>query len=466
MKYLLVYAPITTNNNDPYNPKFWAAESLMILVENMVMAGQVNRDFENQVSRFGDTVNTRRPRDFAALRKGGIGDPVVQQPAISDNVAIVLNQIPHVTFPIYDIEQSYSFQDLIDTYMYPGMIAMARFYDQCLAAQVYQFLPNIAGHLNLLDSTTAKQTILEAQKVMTTNKVPLDGRNVLIGQNTQAEFLQLDLFNAAYAVGDNGQALANGTLGRKLGLNFWTSQNTPFVPNNASAIAKLGAVNNPGVGYAAGTTILAVDTFPSAVAVGQWVSIAGDDTPQLITAQSGTNTTSITIFPGLLRGVADNATITAYAVTATTAAYTGQNGTVIGYGKAISVSSVAGVVPGQLVAFGGVTTSLYGVIAVDTVNVTITLDRPLDADIASGAVVGYGPTGSFNFAFHKDALTLASRPLALPRSNVKAAVQSYNGISVRVVIAYDKDYQCDCVTIDSLFGIKVLDKRLGAVLLG
>ena len=54
------------NDNDAFVPEKWAMEGLMQLEENMVIANMVHRDFENEVARFGDTVNTRKPGEFEA----------------------------------------------------------------------------------------------------------------------------------------------------------------------------------------------------------------------------------------------------------------------------------------------------------------------------------------------------------------------------------------------------------------
>lgn len=78
----------------------------------------------------------------------------------------------------------------------------------------------------------------------------------------------------------------------------------------------VGAINF-GAGYASGATVLAVDGFVGALAVHDYVTIAGSVvsgvlTHHRITAHSETtgNTTSITITPGLSGAVVDDAVIT------------------------------------------------------------------------------------------------------------------------------------------------------------
>ena len=77
-----------------------------------------------------------------------------------------------------------------------------------------------------------------------------------------------------------------------------------------------GAVNNV-AGYSTGATSITVDGFTGSLTVGDYVTIAGSAeatearlTRHLVTAATGSPTTSITISPGLSAAVADNAVVT------------------------------------------------------------------------------------------------------------------------------------------------------------
>jgi hypothetical protein len=96
------------------------------------------------------------------------------------------------------------------------------------------------------------------------------------------------------------------------------------------------------------------------------------------------------------------------------------------------------------------------------------LDRPLDKPIADNEAVFQGPLGAYNLAFHRDALALVTRPLALPNSamGVRAAVAAYNSVGMRVTMQYDITTQGTIVTMDLLAGVALLDVKLGCVLLG
>ena len=58
-----------------------------------------------------------------------------------------------------------------------------------------------------------------------------------------------------------------------------------------------------------------------------------------------------------------------------------------------------------------------------------------------------------NLAFHKDAFTLAIRPLEIPSSCVWGARESYNGLSVRAIKAYDVDEDKEVLRFDVLYGV-------------
>ena len=123
------WQPVFANDNDAMIPEIWAQEALMILEANMVAANLVYRDFENEVASFGDTVNAHRPGSFVANRKVD-GDAVTNQDASTTNVPVKLDQHLHVSFMIYDGEESKSFKDLVELYLKPALIAQSQGLDQ------------------------------------------------------------------------------------------------------------------------------------------------------------------------------------------------------------------------------------------------------------------------------------------------------------------------------------------------
>lgn len=442
---------------DAFVPEFWAQESLAILEESMVMGNLVYRDFSNQVANFGDVVNTRRPGEFEAVRKWHPDDVTIQD-ATAVNVPVKLNQHIHVSFLIKDGEESLSFKDLVQTYMAPAMQANARFMDRVLMGQYYGFLMNQAGKRGNY-AANVKDYILDTREVMNTNKAYMGGRNFVLGPRTETDTLKPEWFTSADKVGDNGTALREASLGQKLGFNFFMSQNAPSVSGTYTTTT--GAVNNA-AGYSKGDTVLTVDGITGVWTNGNFIEIDGLVYQVAAHSETTGNTTSITLTYGLRRSVADNAVITRYSPGAVNNA----SGYATDWYKAIAYDGFAAAKPkvGQLVSFG-TSTTVYTVVATNG-STTITLDRPLEAAIADDAAINIGMPGEFNLAFHRNAIALVTRPLAAPKpgTGARAAVVSYNGLAMRVVITYNGTKQGHLVTLDSLMGVKILDEDLGAVL--
>ncbi len=68
------------------------------------------------------------------------------------------------------------------------------------------------------------------------------------------------------------------------------------------------------------------------------------------------------------------------------------------------------------------------------------------------------PSGTHRMAFAKDAITLATRPLRMAAANLgaRSAVIQKDGISVRVVFAWDPGYVSVVCTVDVLWGVKTV----------
>jgi len=94
----------------------------------------------------------------------------------------------------------------------------------------------------------------------------------------------------------------------------------------------------------------------------------------------------------------------------------------------------------------------------------LNIDRPLmsDADNASVTLVN-APN---SVAFHRNALALVTRNLALPMGAANAAYASAGGLGVRVVYDYDSATKTDKISFDVIYGIKELEPELICTLNG
>ncbi len=474
------------NDNTAFIPELWAAEGLAILQENMVIANLVHRDFENEIRQFGDVVNTRRPGTFQIRRKAD-GDTLQSQDASATNVKVPLDQWFYTSFTIKDGEASKSFQDLVDIYLRPGMMTIARSVDRAVLGHVWGFLgapTTRVGRLANLTSQNSKDYVLEAREQLNVNKAPLEGRNLVLAPVSETALLKNELFIAAQMRGDFGTALESATLGRILGFDTYMDQNV----NSAS----LGNCNVDTTGTV--TSALAAGVAPAsqavtladyAVNVGEFAVVAGNDQPTYITAATTTGTagvtgsgttTAITLNEPNKYATAAAAPLTVYKACQSSAAYAA------GYVEELVLTGFGSAPPqiGQLVAFGtGAGRATYTVIesyqsdASGNPSTTgtyqaIYVDRPLDNAINANDLCYPGPAGALNMAFHRNAIALVTRPLAIPNNamGVLSHVGVYNDIAMRVSMQYSIQSGGTVVNLDILAGVAILDTNLCVVLQG
>ena len=446
------------NDVDALIPEIWAQEGLLQLENNMVAGSLVHRDFSNDVASVGDTVNTRKPAAFTARRKG-VNDDVTDQDATATNVPIVLNQHVHTSFVLRDSQTSMAMGDLFMEFLNPAVVSIAQAIDQTVIAQRYQFLANSVGALGTTP-TLGTFTALEAK--MNTLMIPNQNRRFVMSPSLKATALGISNFVDADKSASAG-ALRDASLGRLFGIDTYMDQNCTSIPAGNTAVTG-GAINNV-AGYPSGTaTAMAVDGYTGdAVVAGDWITIAGIPYQVSVATSSGSDTNAITVVGGLRQAVANDAVIIAY----TQGAYNGALGT-LALGYKDHVVNVFTVAPqkGQLITFG---TDATRYSALDAPTTTLLrLDRPLEVAVTNTDAVGVGPAGEYGFAFHRDAISLVTRPLSAPLSGAGAQsfVANHGGLSMRAVIAYDSKAQGHRIVLDILAGVKVLDTSLGVVVLG
>lgn len=456
------------NDNSAYKPELWAEAGLEILEAKMVMGQLVNRQFEDKIANFGDTVNTRRPSEFKVRRRTD-ADSVLQQDVSATNVPVVLDQWFYNSFIIKDGEASLAFQDLLDIHMEGAVKGIAKDVDRAVAGQIHRFLGGTrdrVGRLGQLEAFGAKAAIVEAGEVLNTKLVPDDPRYVVLHPNSQSAFLKTSEFTK---VNERGNALAieRARMGHLFGFDFFLGQNVPGVFTDLDSIA--GTITSA---TAAGSTASMPCTVTNYEAiVGEFANVAGNDQPTFITARTAsTNTTAVTLNEALKYGISSSAVLTVYKACAINGSYAA------GYSKGIVLDGfTTGKAPkvGQLLAFDTSTDRRTYTIIEAELNlagdeVTVHLDRPLAVGIGNDESAFPGPAGAINWAFHPNALALVTRPLApAPQmAGVLSATASYNGVGMRVGMQYSLTAGGTLVNIDMLAGVATLYSEFCVPLLG
>lgn len=449
----------------------WSFETLSILRDKLTIGNVIDQDFSPMLQDFGDTVNIQRPNKFSAKNKDENDDVTVQTSTLT-NVPVVLNQLIHTSFRIRDQQLSLSIHDLIRLFLEPAAVSLAERIDRILLGQVYRFRQNrvpgannVVGDLNAATVDNVKRLILQSGEQLHRNSAPTDNRWMFITPGSQTTIQELDIFNTADKVGDQGQALESAIIGTKLGFTFAMGQNVSEVLTATSPAVQADELS---ADVAIGDTVIAVDAG-GGFAVGEYITLEGDLQPYRITAISGNN---VTIFPSARRAILATASDIQQTNTGLVdlAGHSGVTAYPLGYKKQIKVDGTGVPSRGQLVSFNTAGTpnvtlaGEYSIVEVDLVGGTfIELDRPLETAIIDNDVVGYGHAGAYNFALVPNALTMVTRTLATPPGGIGALsdTATIENLSMRTTLSYEGLKQGTLVTMDILMGVQILDENFG-----
>lgn len=216
--------------NTLLTPNVIAREALMVLRNNAVLANLVHRDYSGDfVAGVGDTISVRKPATFEAKNFDG---NIVVQDATEGSVPIVMDTHLDVSFAVTSKEMSLSIEDFSAQLLVPAMQAFADKVDALVISKMLAganvVAPGAAGALSPDD-------IIAARKLLNANAAPLDSRRLVVDTTNEAALLKDELFVSAEKVGDNGTALREASLGRKLGFDIYMDQNVDAAAEGASA---------------------------------------------------------------------------------------------------------------------------------------------------------------------------------------------------------------------------------------
>lgn len=218
--------------NTILTPNIIAREALMVLRNNAVMANLVYRDYANEfVNGVGDTITIRKPATFEA--KEYDGSAITVQDATEQKVDIKLDKHLDVSFAVTSKELTLDIADFSEQFLVPAMQAFADKVDKYLIA----LEKDVTGRVDHTSGVLTAADIVDTRKILTKNAVPLTERRFVIGADAEADFLKTDLFVNASAVGDEGTALREASLGRKYGMDIYTDQNVVYSTDHTPSIA-------------------------------------------------------------------------------------------------------------------------------------------------------------------------------------------------------------------------------------
>lgn len=216
----------------PYIPQVWADRALLQLRNRALMARLVHRDFEDAVASQGDTVNAHRPMNFVAADVPA--GAIVPTDLAPDTVPVVLDKWKHVTFILRDKDATVAMKAalpldvgevgvmnaVIAEHIMPAASALA----EAVETSLFDLYADIPTFVGTLGTVIDQDDLIDADRALNVQKVPLETRYVIIDPTNKANLLKQPEFTAAQIDPANVDALRTAQLGPHYGFAgiFWS----------------------------------------------------------------------------------------------------------------------------------------------------------------------------------------------------------------------------------------------------
>jgi len=214
-------------------PEVWAAALLTTLEEHHVFAqdGVTNRDYEGEISAYGDTVQI-----------GYLSDPTIapytrnstdlSSPEVltTTHDTLVIDQAQKFNFMLDDLDARQVRDDgeLVDKAAQRAAIGLRDVMDTYLAYTMVNNTQasNVLDPLDVDSPDEAFQLLRRLRMTLNKRNVPSDGRFVIVAPEFELLLLGDNRFLDASAYGSNAPIM-NGEIGRAVGFRILVSNNIP-----------------------------------------------------------------------------------------------------------------------------------------------------------------------------------------------------------------------------------------------
>jgi len=421
--------------NTVLNPSIIAKTSVRILENELVMARNVYRGFEEEFDRkingydVGDTISIRKPQQFT-VRSGATA---AIQDVSEGKLSLVVGTQQGVDFSFSSLELTLKIEQLADRVIRPAMVRLANAVDTALMA-LYTQIPNWVGQpATGVDATIDSfADFARGAERLDQTAAPQDMRYAVLAPDSYWALAGSQ--TALFAPTITTQAYRRGEIGDIGGVSTYMSQNVPTHVNaNGDAAATVAAAGGAGVLSTTYAAVMNTEATPGTMSIN--VTAAGTGTIKAGTVFTlGTGVSAVKAVNPVTKAVLPYQQM--FTVTAD-ATITATNATLVITPPIIALSTAA---------------------AADQAWVTVDIPPAAGTTLQ---IVG-DATGSYrqNLMFHRDAFALVMVPMVKPPGAVDVARESYKGTNVRVIPYYNGSTDVSSYRLDILYGVKVIDNRL------
>ena len=378
-------------NNSVLTPAIISKETLVMLENNLVAAGKVNRQFENQFVKIGTTLTVRKPNRFKVTSGPGLSIQDVVEPSTS----ITISNQKHVDFQFGTQELTLTIEEFSERYLKPAAAELANQLDYDVISN-YTSVNNMVGTPGTVPN--AFSFLGNVGQRMDEGSVPQDGRCLIL--NPAAYWSLADALKGLFVQSVSEPAL-KGFLAKIANFEIYMDQNVQN--QTVGAYAGSGVVNGAGQTGSNLVTNGWTANITGLLNVGDVITAAGVNAVNPKSRQSTGSLQNFVVTAAVNSDSSGNATIPVYPAITTTGAYQTVSGSPAN-GSAITVKGTASNSYAQ------------------------------------------------NLAFVKDAFGLVTVPMELPDGVDFKARETFKNISLRIIRAYDVQNDVFPCRVDLLYG--------------
>jgi hypothetical protein len=394
-------------SNTLITPTIIARKALFHLINNLVMARKVYRDYEKEFKKIGANLTIRKPVKFTVTDGRTRSNQNITEP--SDTMTVATQK--HVSWGFNSADLTLTVEQYEKRYIIPAMIALANQVDADLLA-LYKDVYNQQGTPGT--TPNAFKNLGDCGQRMDEEACPGDTRQGVM--NPAAHWSLADALKGSFDKTLARDTVRKGFLGRIANFSLNMDQNVQRHTTGTFTSGSTPLVNGASqTGASLITDGWAVSTL--VIKKGDIFTLAGVNAVNPIT------------------------------------------GADLGYLRQF-VATADGTSDGS----GDLTISISPSITASGAYKTVTASPANDAVITP---VGTEATAyPVNLMFHPEAFALVMAPLELPKGAVFKARATFEGFSIRIINFYDGDADEDLIRCDILYGTKTLRGELACRLIG
>ena len=205
--------------HDNFKPEIWSARILYNLRKNFVFSGLVNRNYEGEITKAGDTVHITTPTGITVNDYSGT---VVYQTPGENQQSLLIDQKKYWAFDVDDVDAVQANVELIDINAEEAGVSMADTVDQSIAGLYTAAGSTVALNISANDNGV-RAALLEAAEALDDNNVPQAGRWLTVTPRVLRSIKGSPDYSVASELGDTIKM--TGALGMIEGFNVFMSRN-------------------------------------------------------------------------------------------------------------------------------------------------------------------------------------------------------------------------------------------------